>query len=411
MESIPYGLGQWPVAGLGNHRAVVRVDEPSPAVRVCLPWRRRDLEPERKEILVFDATTGVRVTNVVRVAVTREYGELVFAPLTVPGEYYLYYLPQVQEGWQHSPVTRYLAPESTADPHWVAAMGLGPDRPTNKADDQLPVAVVVEIQAVNDFHRLDPMEVPATAAETAAFLARYVGRPYLLFPEDRRYPIRMRDELPCRWLEAGPAERFHGTACRGEFFAFQLGVLALGTPVTGLSVAFGDLRGDGGHQIPAAAMRCINTGGADWLGRPLRFELTIPPGTVYPLWCGVQVPVDAPAGEYRGTLTLCTASGSTAVEVVLQVVDEVLADAGDRDLWRQARLRWLDSDRDLDEQTVGPYPPIVVQGRTLGLLGREVHLGDLGLPDRILTRFDASVQRADAEPEEILAGPIRVVAT
>ncbi len=31
---------------------------------------------------------------------------------------------------------------------------------------------------------------------------------YLVFPEDRRFPIRMTDELPLRWVKAGPGKEF-----------------------------------------------------------------------------------------------------------------------------------------------------------------------------------------------------------
>jgi hypothetical protein len=61
------------------------------------------------------------------------------------------------------------------------------------------------------------MEVVASAEETQSLLAAHPGRAYLLFPEDRKYPIRMTDELPLRWIRSGPSEAFTGDACRGEF--------------------------------------------------------------------------------------------------------------------------------------------------------------------------------------------------
>ncbi len=48
------------------------------------------------------------------------------------------------------------------------------------------------------------MEVIATAAETAALLQARPGAPYFLFPEDRRFPIRMTGDLPQRWAAQGP---------------------------------------------------------------------------------------------------------------------------------------------------------------------------------------------------------------
>ena len=44
---IPYRTGTWDAETRGNHRAVLRVAAEADAVRVRIPWRRRDLEPER----------------------------------------------------------------------------------------------------------------------------------------------------------------------------------------------------------------------------------------------------------------------------------------------------------------------------------------------------------------------------
>jgi len=80
-DGLPYGVGSWP-AELGNHRAVVQVDRPGEAVRLELPWRRRDLEPSQKGVLVYDAATGKRIDNAVAVSVTAARGEIVFQPVS-----------------------------------------------------------------------------------------------------------------------------------------------------------------------------------------------------------------------------------------------------------------------------------------------------------------------------------------
>lgn len=60
------------------------------AVLATLDWRRRDLNPEEKGVIVVDAATGEQVTNVARFTINREKGEIVFQPQTVPGNYYIY---------------------------------------------------------------------------------------------------------------------------------------------------------------------------------------------------------------------------------------------------------------------------------------------------------------------------------
>src|SRR5512143_1056166 len=74
-----YGVGSWPADSLGNQRVVLRVDAAAPAVRAHIPWRRRDRHPELKRILVRTAG-GERVTNLLPLAINREYGDLAFEP-------------------------------------------------------------------------------------------------------------------------------------------------------------------------------------------------------------------------------------------------------------------------------------------------------------------------------------------
>jgi len=69
-KDVHYGVGTWDADSYGNHRAVVRVRGSGEAVWAHLPWRRRDQNPDAKEVMVVDAKTGHRVRNVVRVAVT-----------------------------------------------------------------------------------------------------------------------------------------------------------------------------------------------------------------------------------------------------------------------------------------------------------------------------------------------------
>ncbi len=114
----PYGVGRWVADSFGNHRAVVRVTGPAEAVWVHLPWRRRDSEPEKKEVLVMDGQTGQRVANVARLRITRESGDLVFQP-NGPGQYYFYYLPYTGSITSNYPKISYPPPSATADTGWL----------------------------------------------------------------------------------------------------------------------------------------------------------------------------------------------------------------------------------------------------------------------------------------------------
>ena len=101
----------------------------------------------------------------------------------------------------------------------------------------LPEAEVVAFEARRAFDRMDSMEVIATAAEVKKLLADRPGA-YLLFPEDRRFPIRMMKDLPRRWTDRRPGLVFRGAAMRNEFYVFQIGVYAARANLRDLAVQF-----------------------------------------------------------------------------------------------------------------------------------------------------------------------------
>ena len=297
---LTYGTGDWPVKGLGNVRVRLRVSDKAPAVWAHVPWRRRDANPDAIATILVDASTGRRLTNVVRVAISRECGDLLLQPVTAPGEYYLYYLPYRTAGEWYFPSTIYLAHTNTADSSWAAAQATTAQQIRDGHGSGIPRAEVLEIQAINDFHRFDPMEITATAVELQQFSSLYGDRAYLLFPEDRRYPIRMTDELPVRWLQAGPNHPVEGEACQGEFYAFQVGLCAGRQAVEHVTASFEDLVGENGARIPASALRCFNLAGTNWLGQPITKTVSVGAGKVQALWFGIAVPESAAPQTYRG---------------------------------------------------------------------------------------------------------------
>lgn len=89
--------------------------------------------------------------------------------------------------------------------------------------DRTPRATLIGIHARTLRDSFYPMEVAATEAELAGIHS--LGRPLLVWPEDRERPIRMSHTLPLPWIVEGAAaanqSTLFGTALRGEFFAFQ----------------------------------------------------------------------------------------------------------------------------------------------------------------------------------------------
>ena len=165
LDEVAYGVAKEPwTEGMGNHRAIVRVEQKTDAVLARIPWRRRDRDPERKQIIVVDAASGLRITNVARLHLDRFEGVLAFQPQTAPGDYFVYYLPFVPEPNWGSYNHDYLPPQETAASDWKARL---------PADTEgLPRASVVRLEARTEFDSSYPMEVVATPEETQAKIGR-----------------------------------------------------------------------------------------------------------------------------------------------------------------------------------------------------------------------------------------------
>lgn len=410
-QEVRYGTGNWDADTYGTHRVVVHVSNSAGAVWAHIPWRRRDHDPQQKEILLISARTGTRVRNVARVDVNREFGDLVFQPVDGPGDYWLYYLPYTGNVKSPYPVLTYRAPEQTADPAWLSQHQLTDPQSARSRLAGFPQAEVVEIQSVDEFDSFAPMELIATKSETENLLAHYPDAAFLVFPETRDRPIRMTNDLPAAWVQRTSNQPLRGAASRGEFYVFQLGIWAARAGSQNIRVAFTPLN----HQpdaasIPAAAFRCFNLGGVDWQGRPFTRRVDAAPGTVRPLWCGVQVPLHAAPGPYNSTLTV-TADAQKPVPVTfeLTVTPDSIRNAGDDQPARLSRLRWLDSQLAVDDGLVPPYTPVQVAGHTVSVLGRSVRLGSNGMPASIRSYFAIEMTHLSPTPREVLSAPIALI--
>ncbi len=410
-QDIQFGIGNWDENRYGNHRVVIQVKDSKDAVWVHIPWRRRDFHPEKKEAILVDTKTGKRVMNLVRIKINREYGNFVFQPTSGPGTYYLYHLPNRMTGRSNYPIVIYPEPEQTADPSWLARNTITPDKLSKIEPEEFPRAQVVEIQAIDPLDSFYPMEVIATAQEVQELLLRYPKASYILFPEDRFFSVRMADDLPLRWIRNGPFNVVEGTASLGEFYAYQIGVFACRAALSDVEVHFGELKNtQTGDIIPASVSKCISTAGIDWTGKPFAKVFSVEKGKVGVLWCGVQIPIDLPAGEYSGNVTVTPEDmESSRIMVRLNVKNEILGDAGDSDPWRQSRLRWLDSTIALDDGIVPPFIPTKLNGKTVSCLGREMAISKSGLPQSIRSYFTPEVIHIGTQGYDILSAPIKLV--
>ncbi|MGC9341911.1 MAG: glycoside hydrolase domain-containing protein [Bacteroidales bacterium] len=391
---VPYSIGEWPVETYGNYRAVVEVHERSDAVFLRLPWRRRDVNPEGKKLIIVDATTKKEIENVFSPKITREYGDIVFQPVTVPGTYYIYYMPY---HINHSffPNTIYLAPEDRADSLWKASLPMDVNS-LNKAE-------LVEFQAADPFYRVNPMEVIATVEETRRLIESSGKRDYLLFPEKSEFPIVMKYDIPLRWILKGPSGEFTAKAQPGEYFTFQIGFLAL-KDVDNIDVSFQC------KQISGDAFTCFNTGGTDWKGEKFDKKLPVKANQVQALWCGVQIPENFRDKLNATVIVRPRTMAERRIQLTIDVSGENLPDGGVSDIYKMARLKWLNSTIGLDDKVFGDYTPVTIKNDEIGILGRKIILGRNGLPGQIISTFDDMSASFDAPARELLSAPIQFVA-
>ena len=409
-DSLRYGIGTWEPDSLGNHRAVVRVEQAGDAVFARIPWRRRDLSPASVHLSIVSAVTQRSVANVARVDIRREFGDVVFQALT-PGDYYVYYLPYTGTFSSNYPKITYRPVQLTADSGWLTRHSLLSASGPVSAARTLPAAKVLGFDAVNAFSRFTEMEYIAGSDESEALRKQYPQAPYLAFAEDRARSIRMQFDIPHNWAVRGPLQPFSGLARRGEFFTFQVGLWAHRTAVDSLRYRASDfVRRGGGERIASSAVTAFNLEGTDWSGRRFTRALHVDSGAVQPLWFGVDVSGRTVPGDYEGRVTLSSRGGADQiVPVVLRVTAETVLNHGDDDPQQLTRLRWLNSQLAADDEIVAPYVPMRVTGSTITLLGRSLTFGTDGMPTSIRSFFSPNNTSIGATSREILSAPICLV--
>jgi hypothetical protein len=396
-DDLPRGVGHWDPKTLGNHRIVIEVsaiDSKSRAVRVHIPWRRRDKHPSEVETVVTDSA-GIPIQNVYRKEINREYGDIAFEAKAGPGDYYLYHLPHVTHGTYYPSVT-YTHPAETADASWMHAV--------SAMDwETLPEGRAERFESVSEFDAFTPMEVIATHQEVESLLGQHPKEVFLVFPEDRHLSIRMWDDIPYQWEARGANTPFVGTARRGEYYTFQLGVWAARANLKSVKVRFSDLNSSANSKsIPTTAFTCYNTTGVDYRGNAFSIDLGVVKGRVQPLWCGIDIPADAKPGAYSGAANVSAeGAGEIRIPLNLTIDNTVAKDRGDDHPEDMTRLRWLNSRLGEDHQIVKPY-------RTDGPLASSIILSDNGFFAQIGRGISSRMDRYSRSKSKLLAAPIRL---
>lgn len=388
---------KWDPDSLGNHRVLVTYNGEGNVAKAVIPWRRGDDDPAAKKIIVEDAQAGRAVLNVTSGNITSASGEIYFEPVSGKGSYYIYYMPYKNEGRANYPKGVYLSPDATASADWLSGIHY----------DMQPNAVAAEMQSINAFNSNYPMEVTATAKETSDLIRKNKSKAFIVFPEDRAYPVRMRTKLPYRWIEKGPSLSFTGKADRGEHYSFQLAIFALEN-TEALTLAFSDLKNEKGNTIAAKNISCLNTTGVRYDGTPFSQQPSVEKGHVQSLWCLAEIPASAVAGKYKGKAVIHSKSHPpVTVAITIEVSGKVAEDGGINHPELQTRLHWLNSTMAQENTVIAPYTPLKMNKRSVELLGRKIYIGDNGFPSQIQSFFTMEMTGYTTKPSRVFTGPVQ----
>ncbi|MCD6355699.1 MAG: hypothetical protein J7L66_00315, partial [Anaerolineaceae bacterium] len=246
-------------------------------------------------------------------------------------------------------------------------------------------------------------------AETNAIIAKNKEKSYLLFTEDRRFPIRMSSDIPQRWVGKDNLNKFSGKADKNEYYVFQTGIMAVESKIADIEISYGDLT-NGKNVIPASAITCFNKEGTNWDAKPMTKTVSVEKGSIHALWFGVDIPEKIKPGKYSGNISI-TPEGKESQNIFLsiEVSKKVLKDRGDSEPWKHSHLRWLNSLYAMNDDLVKPFTPLEMDDNAIKCLGRKVSLAETGLPANIESFFSYELTKLEQNARNILNAPMQFV--
>jgi hypothetical protein len=393
----------WDPDSLGNHRVVISINHPeSKVARAFIEWRRNDQHPENKDLFVVDSASNKRISNVSVTSISRESCTLYFEPVSGSQKYYIYYLPYKVDRKSNYPNAKYLKLEQTADDSWLQSI-------SNSANiENAKVECIESINAINSFF---PMEVIATKAETDSLIHQNAGKSYLVFPEDRLHSIRMKHDLPQRWIIRGMRNVFADKAAKGENFAYQLGIFPVTKDLKDVKITFSALKSKRGKVIAAKVMSCLNTNGIDFKGDAFNRSVDVAKGDIQAMWCLVNIPLTTLGGTYEGFVIVSAKNAeNTKIGIRLTVSNTAAVKNGVNEPREQTRLTWLNSTIAQKNEVIKPYIPLVVKDNSIALLGRKVILDKTGFPKNIETYFTPEMTSFATAAKQVISSPIELKA-
>ena len=407
------------------------------AVQVHVVWRRRPIPAVNYTCVIAalppsaaDAAAEL-LPNVTATSIDSHAATILFEPRGA-SVVHLYYMPYTFSGGSGGYSIKFSAvPPQPAHPDWLAAHGAGAG--VTARHTATPTATVTGFAARTDFDKFIATEHAASADETAAFMRAAGDPPFAVFAEKRQRPIRMDTTLPISWLSgAGSGSisdvRLEDAVQPSEYYVWQLGVVASRQPVIIESWSVDDKHLESAvscfnlgepsryrwHlgcillKMPAISLRA---GGRHYNGTAFSQPMRVNASHVGALWFGIDTDVAGADTQLNFSVTISVnASGvrkQASVSVALTVAGSPIASKGDRDPWRLARLRWLDSEVGSDYNVSRGYEPMSLSSAATGG-GDAASSFELSLLNRKLT-IDSTTglpTSISSNGRELLAGPI-----
>ena len=402
-------------SSVGNHRFYLKVGAKKNSdvavgaqnFTVHVPWRRSDTDPLSKAVYVRATSSGTSLAGQVKDCAYSGNAEAINVTFSVIAgaasettEYYLYYMPFTTCEYQGGSCT-YDA-RSVYDNASLGCKFIGEE---NNWKRRLSPGSSATYEARAPFESFEPMEMPMTALEQSEFMkARNVNKDgVVLVGETHDFPIKMKSQLPFRWLGKPASPQVHATAAPDQHLTFQIAAINFGASnVTVASIAFSGLESSRGDKIPSSSLRCMNANGVDFWGRPTTYEIPeIEPGNVLALWIALAVPETAAQGSYSGKAAVSySVNGSSSmmqsVDIRINISGSKIEKHGDDDIALGSRLHWFDSTLGIPGDTVpAPFTPLKIDAAsmTFGLLGKEIRLRSDGLPSSVAVIEESGLRR------------------
>ena len=388
----------------GNHRVVIQTTDPSNNItQAIIPWRRRDNQPNEKDVIIIDAKSNTVVNKKYVIESNNEFGHLIFKPNKGSNTYYVYFLPHSSTGGYYPKLT-YNKPKESLDKSWLSEVKLNLETVSNIAK-----AKIISMQAIDDFHSFYPMEVIATKKEVSKFINNY-PKDYYLFPEYRENSIKMVDFLPFRWIsETKKINGISDNVFKGEFYSFQIGIFSPNKRLEDIDINFLDFKSKNGYKIKKEMITCFNKGGIDLNGKEFSKTISVNSGKTQALWFGIEIPENTKKGSYMSQIIINPKNFiADTIFVELNVSDKGIANYGDDNPKNMSRMRWLNSTIGTGKDfIIKPFTPVSVSNNIISILGRDIKLNNFGFPENIFSYFTEEMTKLKEEKEGILAHPIK----